>query len=411
MKINMSTIKSSGVSLHFEKHKANDTAVNGLQRHNERVPGQKHSNEKIDDSRTADNVFLKKSDGKFKQAVSDVIEKERDKGLKGVRKDAVRMVEATVQLSGKVLDMDENEQERVLRDSYEWLKNEFGENNIVSAVIHKDETNMHLHFDFVPIDEEGKLSAKTIISKPKLQQYQSEFLKELQDKHATLNFKRGGGETNGLSQRDFEVLQKEREEREKELSEYSDKLDLYEDDLIEREGLLEAREERFKARESLLVERENKVSIKEQKVLNGSLELNKSVSSFRNDKQKFNKAIMQVQERNRARESALDERETKVNNKDLEADKKLEEANELTQTWERVKLEVEALSKRIESKLKQFGQTWERILNGVRANEIKQSEVVTTVEKHTPVETEQKIDELMLDMNRLTDKNKGQELS
>ena len=390
MKINMSTIKSSGVSLHFEKHKANDTAVNGLHRHNERVPGQKHSNEKIDDSRTVDNVFLKKSDGKFKQAVSNVIENERENGLKGVRKDAVRMVEATVQLSGKVLDMDEDEQEQVLRDSYEWLKNEFGENNIVSAVIHKDETNMHLHFDFVPIDEQGKLTAKTIISKPKLQQYQNEFLKELQEKHATLNFKRGGGETNGLSQRDFEVLQKEREEREKELSKYSDKLDLYEDELIEREERLEAREERFKGRESALGKRELEVSKKAREVSEAVLELNKRIELFGKEKKEFETSAMKVRQRNSTRERALDEREIKVDKKDQQADKKLSEANELTRKWERVKLEVEAMSKRIESKLKQFGRTWERILTGVRTNEIKQSDVVEAVEKHTPVETEQK---------------------
>lgn len=54
--------RTSGVSLHFEKYKANDVGINGLQRHNERVPGQKHSNKNIDDSRTVENVFLRKAD-------------------------------------------------------------------------------------------------------------------------------------------------------------------------------------------------------------------------------------------------------------------------------------------------------------------------------------------------------------
>lgn len=103
-----------------------------------------------------------------------MIKNKRKGGIKGVRKDAVRMVEATVQLSGKVLDMSEYEQEQVLRDSYEWLKDKFGEDNVISAVIHKDETNMHLHFDFVPI-EDGKLNAKAIISKPRLKKYQTDF--------------------------------------------------------------------------------------------------------------------------------------------------------------------------------------------------------------------------------------------
>lgn len=54
-------------------------------------------------------LILRKADKKYNKAVADVIEKEREGGLKGVRKDAVRMVEATVQLSGKVLDMSEEE--------------------------------------------------------------------------------------------------------------------------------------------------------------------------------------------------------------------------------------------------------------------------------------------------------------
>lgn len=247
-------LRTSGVSLHFEKHKANDVGINGLQRHNERVPGQNHSNKNIDDSRTGKNVFLRKSDKKYHKAIAELIEKRREGGLKGVRKDAVRMIEATVQLSGKVLDSSEDEQEQVLRESYDWLKNEFGEENVISAVIHKDETNMHLHFDFVPI-KDGRLRAKNYLTRQKLRQYQSEFLKYLQDKNPALNFERGGGLTKGLSQRDFEILQEERkklmdeiEKREDELDAREDELDLREAELNDREEKLAKREEKYNKR-------------------------------------------------------------------------------------------------------------------------------------------------------------------
>lgn len=74
--------KTSGVSLHISKHKGSDASINGLQRHNEREPGSRHSNKRIDDSRTADNVILKRSDGTYYEQVSAIIDRNRDGGLK-----------------------------------------------------------------------------------------------------------------------------------------------------------------------------------------------------------------------------------------------------------------------------------------------------------------------------------------
>lgn len=130
----------------------------------------------------------------------------------------------------------------MLRESYDWLKNEFGEEHVISAVIHKDETNMHLHFDFVLI-KGGKLIAKSIISKPKLHQYQNEFLKHLQDKKPALNFERGG--TNGLSQRNFEVMQEERKKLMQEIAERENELDAREDELERREDELSDKEKKY----------------------------------------------------------------------------------------------------------------------------------------------------------------------
>jgi len=371
------------VSLHFEKHKANDTAVNGLQRHNERIPGQKHSNERIDDSRTADNVFLKKADSKFNKSVNDVIENERKGGIKGVRKDAVRMVEATVQLSGKVLDMSEDEQEQVLRDSYEWLKNQFGENNVISAVIHKDETNMHLHFDFVPI-EDGKLTAKTIISKPKLKKYQTDFLKNLKEKHVNMNFERGGGETSGLSQRDFEIMQKEREkliqeiaEREKELDAREDKLDLREEKYDNAVKEFNKSVKELKAQKIAVIYRERKVSVCEQML-----------------------------ERDR---ELLAVKKVEIGKKDVEATEKLTEASQkLVEAFELKEL-ADKTMERIKVLKSQLSNRWTDILQRVRGGALSPSVVEEKVESYVPV-TDENVQELMLEMDNLLDKENGKRL-
>lgn len=401
MKINT---KTSGVSLHFEKHKANDVGVNGLQRHNERVPGQKHSNKNIDDSRTAENVFLRKSDKKYNKAVADVIEKEREGGLKGVRKDAVRMVEATVQLSGKVLDMSEEEQEQVLRESYDWLKNEFGEENVISAVIHKDETNMHLHFDFVPL-KDGKLSAKSIISKPKLQQYQNGFLKHLQDKKPSLNFERGGGETNGLSQRDFEVMQKEREKLMQEIA--------------ERENELDAREDELELREDELSDKEKKIAKREEKCDNTVKELNKRVKEFneRVNEFKVEKTAMidregkvSIRERTLERDrELLRAKEVEVDKKHVEATEKLSEATEKLSEASRLKELADKTMERAKALKTQLADKWTYILKQVRSGALRPSAVEEKVKPYIPV-TDGNVQGLMLEMDDLLDEGNGQGL-
>lgn len=74
-------IKSSGLALHYIKHKGGPE-INGLQRNNERVPGQNHSNKHIDDSRTKNNIVLKSVTAHFikrSTGLSKIIEQQNGK--------------------------------------------------------------------------------------------------------------------------------------------------------------------------------------------------------------------------------------------------------------------------------------------------------------------------------------------
>jgi hypothetical protein len=340
---------------------------------------------------------LKKSDSKFNKSVNDVIENERKGGTKGVRKDAVRMVEATVQLSGKVLDMSEYEQEQVLRDSYEWLKDKFGEDNVISAVIHKDETNMHLHFDFVPI-ENGKLNAKAIISKPRLKQYQTDFLKNLKENHVSMNFERGGGETNGLSQRDFEVMQKEREKLMQEIA--------------ERENELDAREDKLDLREDELSDKEEKIANLEEKYDNAVKEFNERVNEFKVEKTAMIDREGKVSIRERALErdrELLRAKEVEVDKKHVEATEKLSEATEKLSEASRLKELADKTMERVKALKSQLANKWTDILQQVRGGALRPSTVEEKVEPYVPV-TDENVQELMLEMDNLLDKENGQGL-
>lgn len=213
---------SSGIALHFIKHRADGGQINGLQRHNERQPGGRHGNEHIRDEDTDKNILLVADDRTLKQRIDERLELGY-KGKRKVRKDAIRLVEGSVQISGDILNQPEPVQEDFFNNAFEWLKKRYGDDNVVSAVIHKDESTMHLHFDFVPLTDDGKLSAKTIIGPTGLKRVQDDFLKHMQEQYPDLGFARGDGKNNGMPQKAYEALTTETNRQKKIVDDYKDK--------------------------------------------------------------------------------------------------------------------------------------------------------------------------------------------
>ena len=253
-------LKQSSISLHFEKHKG---STGGLQRHNEREPGQRHSNKNIKPDRTKDNIFLKpKDDRTYGERVEDRLEAGY-RGTKAVRKDAVKMVEATVQLGGDITKESEETQIEALKEAYEELKEMYGEENIISAVIHVDETTPHLHCDFVPLTKRGNLSAKDVIGdKKKMRRTQEKFLEAMQERVPRAKFARLEPEKaqfNGLDQKLYEKMTASIKERE-------DKLCDREDYIEDQEIKLENKEEQLNQLKETLEAKENEIRARERQV-------------------------------------------------------------------------------------------------------------------------------------------------
>lgn len=420
----------SGISLHYEKHKGNDTSVNGLQRHNERVPGQKHSNKNIKDERTHENVFLHRSPKKYKTEIEEKITQNRKGGIKGVRKDAVRMVEATVQLSGRILKEPEEKQEEVLQDMYEWLKEEHGEENIISAVIHKDETNMHLHFDFVPITKDGELSAnKKILTPSELKRRQRESLEYLQAKHKVMNFRRGESETKGLSQKDFEAFKELQAEHEQAMNEYSDQLDEQEEQLDEREEQLNEREAELNGKANKLRKAQNEVQQRERNVIQKEKDLEAKESGLNqriNDKVKKQETLLdkrreQQDEREaelNKRETSLDDREstvkgreTAVEAREVAVDDKDRKAGEKLLKAQNERSMAEQLLEQVEELKVGMAERWNKMLDKIRNGALKPSKVEKVAEQHKELSSED-IEDLSNDILELVKgKDKGKGLS
>ncbi|WP_333790942.1 MobV family relaxase [Holdemanella porci] len=152
---------------HVAKYKQSDTV--GLAIHYERREGSELSNKDIDKSKSHENYNLSselqplKTEQFVKQRLSEVHHINR--------KDIIVMVDWIVTLPKNVPSQDES---KFFACTYDYLKNQYGEKNVIGAWVHKDETTPHLHFSFVPVIEEDgkeKLNCKKIISKPKLKQF------------------------------------------------------------------------------------------------------------------------------------------------------------------------------------------------------------------------------------------------
>ncbi len=102
-----------------------------------------------------------------------------------VRKNAVHALEYVVTASPeKMQAMGQEDSERYLRDALTWLEEKHGPENILSAVIHQDETTPHLQVLVIPIDERGKLNARAMVGgKAQLSTMQTDFAERVGAKY------------------------------------------------------------------------------------------------------------------------------------------------------------------------------------------------------------------------------------
>lgn len=106
-----------------------------------------------------------------------------------VRKDAVLAIEVVLTYSSVANDGLDLEQWK--KENVEWLKSYFGEENIMSAVLHMDEAVPHIHAMVTPIDRESgqpKFNAKKWLGgKEKMIQMQDDYAKAM----SKFNLERG----------------------------------------------------------------------------------------------------------------------------------------------------------------------------------------------------------------------------
>lgn len=126
--------------------------------------------------RKGDNLVLK-GPGTGK----GVIEAWDDRAPEKIRKNAVHALEYFIGGSPEKLHaMSREDQDAYFRRALDWLEKRHGAENVLSAVIHRDETTPHMQALVIPLDARGKLNARELVGgKDKLSQMQTEFAREV----------------------------------------------------------------------------------------------------------------------------------------------------------------------------------------------------------------------------------------
>jgi hypothetical protein len=94
------------------------------------------------------------------------------------RRDAVRAIEYIVSASPEWFEENTDRQAALYFErAVDWFQDEYGADNVVSAVVHNDESSPHMHILVVPLDAEtGRLNGKRFFgNKGVLQERQSRF--------------------------------------------------------------------------------------------------------------------------------------------------------------------------------------------------------------------------------------------
>ena len=155
----------------MEKYHKQDVAP--IEKENERDENYESDNPQIDSERTRNNYRFTPYFGKtYTEFINGRI---KELGL-SPRKDAVVMNSFVLGSDKTFFDgLAKVEQYNFFSDCYKFFAERYGEENIIAAIVHNDETTPHMHLNLMPVTKDGRLCSKQLFDKPQLQKLQTDF--------------------------------------------------------------------------------------------------------------------------------------------------------------------------------------------------------------------------------------------
>ena len=183
----------------FRIQKYDGGAIRGIEKHVQREASTSNTNPDINFARSSQNYNLQ-SEYQGSTYKSLIQKRLQECGIEKVRKNGVQLVELLFTASPDFFkSMNSDEIRQYFQECYNWAKNKYGEENIISAMVHLDEKTPHLHLEFVPICK-NKLNARELFKRP-LTEIQNEVHQKVFSKY---NLERG--ETNQQKKQHISTL-------------------------------------------------------------------------------------------------------------------------------------------------------------------------------------------------------------
>lgn len=149
-------------------------------------------------------------------------------------------------------DLEPCQQEDFFKESYKFLENRYGKENVISSYVHLDETTPHMHFAFIPVvydkkKDRYKVSAKERVNKFELKSFHSDYQEHLDRANVRCNVlneatREGNKSINELKRQSAtEILQEVNEKASKIVSNAYNEVQAIKDSLIPLKAEYEAK--------------------------------------------------------------------------------------------------------------------------------------------------------------------------
>lgn len=329
----------------YAKFKAD--AIRYIDMHNGRLEndGRNHSNKDIDNSKTHLNYNIAEQDQPLR--ATDFIKKR----LSEIKVHKSCQTVAIGQIVTLPKDF-EGDEKAFFQHAYDFMCDRYGKENVISAWVHYDETQPHLHFTAVPVQlnkkGEQKLCGKDFETKKSLSELHPKLQAYLEEKlgcpcHIMNGATEGGNKT--VAQLKNERLAKQNEALEQEVTKKQEKALEYEQTPKKRlTESKEAYEERIATGKQAVAvkQRTSELDEKTQKLASAAEQLQREIDQRLNEADRKAKRIIQTAEQNA--QELLDNAERYVQR---EVENRLVMYDEVIEGKER---QIEALDRDIKSK-------------------------------------------------------------
>lgn len=172
----------------MEKYKRGD--IVGIERENERDENYKSMrNPQIDKSKTRLNYHTVPYEKKYLSFIDERIKQLSPK--RKIKDDAVLITSFILGSDKEFFDrITAEQQKQFFADCTEFFSKRYGKENVVSAVVHLDESTPHLHLNLMPVTN-GRLCAKVLFDRTALRDLQTDFYEVVGKKYGLKRGKEG----------------------------------------------------------------------------------------------------------------------------------------------------------------------------------------------------------------------------